>query len=292
MKKLLLSLSLVLAFGSTQAQNLITENFDVFPAAWTQTNQSAPVGASTWAQGGGTAFTPGGYNGGATSFALVNYNSTGNNGDISNWLITPIISLQNGDVVSFYTRQGGTAVSYADNMEVRISTNGGFTANPSGVEDVGDFSTLVVAINPEEAADGYPLTWTQYTYTVTGLPTATDCKVAFRYYIHDGGFLGTNSNIIGIDAFSVDRPLSTANFFASNFAVYPNPASNVLNIDAKNSGSINEMQLTDLNGRIVKSVKTTSVNNAQINIADLNAGVYFLKVTSNEGTGTTKVVKN
>jgi len=295
MKKTLLLLSAFLAIGTTQAQTLFSENFDTFTDletnGWQQTNQSSPVGLSTWAQGGGTAFATS-FNGAATSFALCNYNSTTGAGTISNWLITPSITLQNGDVVSFYSRQGGTVPSFADRLQLRISPNGDITTNPTGGSaDVGDFSILAVDINPNLTQTGYPLTWTRYSYTVTGLTDATACKIAFRYFVTNGGPDGSNSNIIGIDAFSVDRTLATQDFFASNFEVYPNPASNVLNIDSKGNVALTQLQLTDINGRIVKDVKATNVSN-QINISDLNAGVYFLKATSAQGVGTTKIVKN
>ena len=293
MKKILLSLSLVLAGVTAQGQNLFAENFDVFPATWTQTNQSSPVGASTWAQGGGTAFSSS-YNGGPTSFALVNFNSTTGAGIISNWLITPVINVKDGDVISFWSRQGGDVSQFPDRLEMRIASDWtAFSALPTGGSaGLGDFTNLAVAINPNLTVTGYPLTWTQYSYTVTGLPNATDIRVGFRYFVTDAGPAGNNSNIIGIDAFSVDRTLSTEAFFASNYSVYPNPATNVLNINTKGSTSLNQIQLTDINGRIVKTVNAGQVSETQINIGDLNSGVYFLKITSDLGVGTSKIIKN
>lgn len=298
MKKTLLSLFLLAATVS-QGQNLLTENFDTYTnlatAGWTSTNQSAPLGASTWAQGGGTAFTPGGYNGGATSFALCNYNSTtGGTGTISNWLITPVLNLQNGDVVTFYTRKGGTGAGtvYADRLELRMSS-AAIHANPStGAADVGSFTTLALSVNPDLTTTDYPFTWTQYSYTVSGLTGVTACKLAFRYFVTNGGPTGSNSDIIGIDALSVDRTLSTDDFFAKNFSVYPNPSTGILNLASKNNTAINTIQLTDLNGRVVKNIKANSVSETQINISDLTSGLYFLNVQTDSGSGTTKVVKN
>lgn len=298
MKKLLLSLSLVLAYGATQAQNLASENFDAFPATWTTTNQSAPVGTNLWGQptAAVAAFPGGAYNGTAnTSYAFANFNSTSNTvaGTISNWLITPTINIQNGDIVSFYTRKGltgGTTV-YADRMEVRLSTNGDFTQDPSlGATDVGDYTTLALSINPDLNTDDYPTDWTEYTYTVSGLSSATDCKIAFRYFVTDGGFTGNNSDYVAIDAFSVDRPLATDSFFASNYAVGPNPATDVVNVSTKNNNTINTVEITDVNGRVVKNV-TVNAATSQINVADLNSGVYFLKASSENGVGTSKIVK-
>lgn len=298
MKKTLLSLFLLAATVS-QGQNLLTENFDTYTnlatAGWTSTNQSAPLGASTWAQGGGTAFTPGGYNGGATSFALCNYNSTtGGTGTISNWLITPVLNLQNGDVVTFYTRKGGTGTGtiYADRLELRMSS-AGIHANPStGAADVGSFTTLALSVNPNLTTTDYPFTWTQYSYTVSGLTGVTSCKLAFRYFVTNGGPTGSNSDIIGIDALSVDRTLSTDDFFAKNFSVYPNPSTGILNLASKNNTAINTIQLTDLNGRVVRNINANSVSETQINISDLTSGLYFLNVQTDSGSGTTKVVKN
>ena len=308
MKKLLLSLLLIPFMGFSQ--NLYNYGFegttaDMITAGWQVTNQSSPVytGAPTWsipAAAPTTTFDSGAQAGTPTSFTLINYTSTGTSstagsGTISNWLISPEVSLKNGDVVSFYTR-GATyaavptpANTFPDRLELRISTNGSFTTLPSaGSEDVGDFTTLAAEVNPDLELTGYPATWTQFSYTVTGLPDLTACKVAFRYYVTDGGPSGANSNIIAIDSFNVDRPLATDSFFAQNFSAFPNPATNVLNIANKSNSAINSIQITDMNGRTVKQVKGMV---EQINISELNAGVYFLKVTSNQGTGTTKIIK-
>lgn len=291
MKKILLSISFILTFGVASAQNLATENFDVFPTTWTLTNQSSPVGASTWAQGGGTAFSPGGQAGGATSFALCNFQSTTGAGTISNWLITPTYNLQNGDIVTFYSRKGGTSAPpvYPDRMEVRLnSTDVTAVGNPVGVNGVGAFTTLALTINPNLNATDYPFVWTQYSYTVSGLTGVVSCKIGFRYFVTDGGPSGNNSDIIGLDTFSVDRTLGTADFFKSNFSLYPNPSNSVINISNPNSLEITSANISDVNGRIIKEVNSSVQS---LNIGELNAGVYFLKVVTANGQGTTKFVK-
>ncbi len=77
--------------------------------------------------------------------------------------------------------------------------------------------------------------------------------------------------------------------FASNFSVYPNPATNVINV-ANSADVINNVTITDLNGRTVKQV-TSGVNEAQINISDLAQGVYILNASSNDKSFTQKIVK-
>ncbi|WP_309641060.1 T9SS-dependent choice-of-anchor J family protein [Flavobacterium sp.] len=282
---------LILVSSASQAQTLLTENFDTFPVTWTKTNQSQPVGTSNWQQGNVSSFG-GGFNGGATSYTAVNYNSvaSGMSGTISNWLISPIVSLKDGDVIKFYTRAGANFSSTPDRLELRLSTVGSSTINPStGSSDLGSFTYLAVSVNPLLAPNVYPVTWTEYTYTVGSLPDATDCKLAFRYFVTNGGPTGANGNAIWVDALTVNRVLSTDTFFKSNFSVFPNPTSNVLNITNNSDSAINNIQVTDINGRIVKEVK---INTNQINISELNAGVYLLKISTDNGTGTTKIVKS
>ncbi|WP_339887662.1 choice-of-anchor J domain-containing protein [uncultured Flavobacterium sp.] len=295
-KTLLLCALLVSAFSN--AQNLITEGFDTYAnlatAGWLATNQSSPLGASTWAQGGGTAFATGGQAGGATSFALCNFNSTTGAGTISNWLITPVLNLQNGDVVTFYSRTGGTSSPFPDRLEVRLNTTDATVGgNPSGATGVGAFTTVALTINPNLTTTGYPLTWTQYTYTITGLTGIVASKIGFRYFVIDGGPDGSNSNIIGLDSFSVDRPVaSTQSFFANNFSIYPNPANNVLNLSVKNGLAINEITMVDINGRTVKTITNSLNSEMEINVSDLTSGVYMLNVKTDEGVATSKFVKN
>ncbi len=306
MKKLLLSFSMILALGSAQAQNIFNFGFEgttanmYSTAGWVGTNQSTPVytGAPVWgipATAPTTTFAGGAQAGTATSFALINYTSTGTSstagsGTISNWLISPIIVVENGDVVSFYTRIGrNAAAAFADNLELRFSTDGAFTTVPStGATDVGSFTNLAVAVNPNLDLVSYPTSWGQFTYTFTGLTGPTEVQLAFRYYVPDGGPAGNNSDIIGIDTVSVDRPLSTDSFFSGNFTATPNPTSDILKITNNTNVSVNSIEVTDMNGRVVKQVKGMV---DQINVAELNAGVYFLKIASDKGTGTTKIIK-
>lgn len=289
MKKTLLTLSLILTFGFTQAQNLITENFNVFPppAGWQMINTSVPVGSTNWFIGNPTTFPS--QAGATNSYIGANFNNTTGDNTISNWLITPFVSLMNGDVISFWSRTV-TTPQFPDRLEMRISTAP--SGDPSGNTGVGTYTTLALTINPNLTLTDYPNAWTQYLYTVTGLPTATQCKVAFRYFVTNGGPAGLNSDFIGIDTFSIDRTLSTDNFFASNFSIYPNPVADVLNIATKNGATIESAQVLDINGRIVNQTNVLGSDSIQINVSDLTSGVYFVKVQSELGVGTSKIIKN
>ena len=188
-----------------------TESFDDISllggSGWVIQNNSTPVGSISWFQGTATTATPtpgpfNSYTGAANSYIGVNFNSTGSTGTISNWLITPNRTLRNGDVFTFYTRKptiGAGQTDYPDRLEVRLSTNGASTNVGSGAAGLGDFTTLLLSINPTLTTNVYPQVWTQFTITISGLPAPTSGRIAFRYFVTGAGSLGTNSDYIGID---------------------------------------------------------------------------------------------
>jgi uncharacterized repeat protein (TIGR01451 family) len=65
-------------------------------------------------------------------------------GTISNWLLTPVLNLNDGDTVSFWT--GSTASTFPDRLEVRMSTNGwaDFTITVTNTGDV-DLKNVTVS---------------------------------------------------------------------------------------------------------------------------------------------------
>ena len=66
---------------------------------------------------------------------------------------------------------------------------------------VGDFTTLLLDINPTYTLTGYPVVWTQFSVTISGLGGPTAGRLALRYFVENGGPDGENSDYIGIDTF-------------------------------------------------------------------------------------------
>jgi hypothetical protein len=203
--------------GTAGAADL-TESFDAWPpSGWATQNNSSPVGgqAQGWFVGTATTASPdpgpfNAFNGAANAYAAANFASTaGSNGAISSWLITPLQSgVTQGDTVSFYTRKptiGPGQTDFPDRLEVRVST-GGACSPGSTASGVGDFTTLLVSVNPELTTGIYPQTWTMFTATLPPMPPTTGC-VGFRYFVTGGGPTGTNSDYIGLDQVELrDQP--------------------------------------------------------------------------------------
>lgn len=82
-----------------------------------------------------------------------------------------------------------------------------------------------------------------------------------------------------------------SNVIASKFSISPNPANDVVSVSNGDSMFVNEISITDLNGRTVKKVSFDNVAIAQVNVSDLASGMYIMNVTSDKGTATKKFVK-
>lgn len=113
---------------------------------------------------------------------------------------------------------------------------------------------------------------------------------------------GTNSGVIGIqdqvEDFTTPAPgpncVLSANYFENSdmFKVYPNPTNNNLNIRILNySGKLN-IQLFDINGRIVldQNMNDFNIENT-VNIQKLQSGIYMLKIEGENLNYTQKVIK-
>lgn len=306
-KYLLIGLFLNLAFADAQTTNVYSYGFDTaFASDWVITNQSASANAtSVWTKaayttastatnsifGSGVGGVPVGQAGGANSFALVNFTSTTGSGTISNWLITPTISVKDGDVISFYSRKGTDGTTdYPDRLELRYSTAATTVVPSTGSTDVGSFTSVGVTINSALAAGFvYPKTWTQYSFTITGIgATPIPVKFGFRYFVTNGGTTGANSDIIGIDTFSVDRAtlaVSEVTNKKSSLSLFPNPATDFVSF--KTDSKINSVSVVDLTGRNVN----VKFENNKVDVRNLSSGTYILNIKTEDGILTEKFVK-
>ena len=302
MGKILLSACLaVYSFANAQT-NVYSYGFDTdFGTDWTRTNQSTapPATPTLWSKatytaqttsifGSGIGGVPSGQAGGQNSFALVNYTST-NTGTISNWLITPTVNVQDGDVVTFYTRKGTDGTTdYPDRLELRYSSAATTVVPSTGPTDVGSFTNLGVSVNPNQAVGFvYPQTWTQYTFNITGVgSTPVPVKFAFRYFVTSAGPSGTNSDIIGIDSFQVTRStMATGEVSRNKLSVYPNPTTDFIKIDG--AYKLQSVAVYDMSGRKV----AVAVKGNTVDVTSLSNGTYIIDIETDSGNVSEKFIK-
>jgi hypothetical protein len=177
------------------------------PGDWSVVNNSDPVGQNSWTDGPVSYRSSFPAQSGST-YAAVDAASGSGTATLSNWLITPVMTLSVGDVISFYTRTVDTP-TFADRLQLNLSTSGSSTDVGTTSTSVGVFTTTLLDINPTYKLTGggsYPSTWTQFTVQS---PVSGTGRLAFRYFVEDGGPSGDNSDYIGVDTISV-TPASTS----------------------------------------------------------------------------------
>jgi len=91
--------------------------------------------------------------------------------------------------------------------------------------------------------------------------------------------------------------VSKVNLNKTSLNVYPNPASSQINFSFNFAANTDaDLRITDISGRVVKSI-TLGKQNAgnktfNIDVADLNNGMYFMELTTNQSRGVAKFSKN
>jgi len=77
------------------------------------------------------------------------------------------------------------------------------------------------------------------------------------------------------------------------FIIFPNPASNILNLDwyENLSSKMQEISIINSEGMTVKKIHNFQTN-SNINIEDLNTGLYILKLRFDKSTVCRKFLKN
>lgn len=138
----------------------------------------------------------------------------------------------------------------------------------NGTYDFSGFATTAEAINAARLAMTDPANYTQQD-DITLAPYST--------------------NAAAIPAALNLMTLSTDEFTGRSFSLYPNPSNG--NITIRNAGvALQNITITDVNGRTVGSYEMNGVTgNADLSL-NLNTGMYFVKLTSDNASTTKKLI--
>lgn len=216
--------------------------------------------------------TPPIYGDGNTGKFMYTANSTTS---VSNqWAWSRGIRLEVGQTVTitFKTRAYTTAAA-ASTMSLDVVLNG---------QQSSTNLDIWLATITENNRNGY--TTRSVSYTADGSGT---------YFIgfHNISPIGTAGTLLFIDSLSITAtPLGVNSFSANDVLIYPNPANNIISISNSLNTVFESIEMTDLNGRVVKSEKINAPE-AQISISDLSVGVYLMKIKTGQGIATKKVIK-
>ena len=202
------------------------EEFDTaqraYDRGWRFINRSDEIGRRNWQNPDANSGVPFlSWSGTGNGYLWADYLSTASAaGTISNWAVSPELTMQNGDKIIFYTRTqlyffNGDSTDFVNRMQVRMNKTTSLYCGDG--TDPGDFTVPLLDINPfyyeflknaynnpsnplyQQARQAYPHVWTRFEATVSGLNGPTKGRFAFRYFTEEAGSNGRATSI-GIDS--------------------------------------------------------------------------------------------
>ncbi len=85
--------------------------------------------------------------------------------------------------------------------------------------------------------------------------------------------------------------LSTNEQLSAKFNLYPNPATNVVNITNNENMAVQQVTVYDIAGKLITTQNFNEQAEIQLNVENLASGTYMLHLQTNEGTTVKKLVK-
>lgn len=220
--------------------------------------------------------------------------------------------VQNGDTMKLFDRFNTVEVEITEGMNADIigfinySTNYGYQIYPRSDEDIiintivveqvadpvistypgGEFNFLQITCETEGADIYYTIDETTPTeedfHYTSPVPLQLNHMIIKAIAMKEGM---DNSNVVTFDYLGIiDRDFSVV--------IYPNPASDMLNITSTSDGQfmIDRVEVYNALGQIVKA-KDVNGTSTSMNIANLSDGRYIVKIISQLGTTATSIIK-
>ena len=177
--------------------------------------------------------------------------------DITNPTITcvenQVIDLNEGE--SFYTVQGTEF-------------------DPIGADDNCELASVLNDFNDAETLSGAEFPGG----TTTVVWTATDAA--------------GNTQTCSFDV-TVNAAVGISNLSQNGITIYPNPTNGILTVNFSKFSNFGKVgiAITDITGKTIKNFQINSFSNFQIDISHVQNGIYFLKIETENGVYTQKIIK-
>lgn len=138
-----------------------------------------------------------------------------------------------------------------------------------------------------------PNSWQELIFDFTGASSVSNTEIAVFFDIE------VNSDVVSdpeLNTFQIDdfvfgeyTTLSSSNFEITDLKIYPNPTTHLWNVSTNNE-RITLLEVYDITGKKVFSLQPQSVN-TQIDSSNLNSGIYILKLSTENGSVSKKLIK-
>ena len=101
-------------------------------------------------------------------------------------------------------------------------------------------------------------------------------------------FKANGNKPLNVDNIVVEQTLSVSSLEKFDFTFYPNPAQDILHISANEN--ISKIEIFNIMGKKVEEIKI-GLSQTQVQLSNLNTGVYFMKTYIGNNVGTSKLIK-
>jgi len=176
--------------------------------------------------------------------------------------------------VDLFVATGTSIVGKVFNLKT-VATTGGGAGEVEVPIDLGALSPAIV-----------PGTWYSFDKAYTAGQLAA---IAANPIMKEFGITSNLNNVVWYDNLYLWRaPLSTSDFSANAIKLYPNPATNVLNIES--ASTIEKVAIYNLLGQEVIS-QTPNSELVTIDVTNLQSGIYVVKSSINGNVSSTRFIK-
>jgi len=179
------------------------------------------------------------------------------------WMISPQLQLGDNSAFTFMAKSY-TADYGLEKFNVGVSTTG------MAPEDFTLLNSSVLEV---------PVAWTDQTFDIS----AYDGQLVYIAV----QCVSQDAFVFMIDNLMVSSTVGIEENEMSNISIYPNPATNLVNIES--DVQINSIQIINYTGQVVYNQQTSGTN-VQVNTNDFSAGVYFVNISTSEGTAIHKLL--
>lgn len=193
----------------------------------------------------------------------------------NDWLISPLMQLGTGNVLSFWVKNLSNCYGN-ERYRVAIYSGSGTPTSPTEFTVIGGTPTA------------YSASYPNWGVRIVNVPASFENQQV-RFAIQ---CVSADAYLFMVDDFKVTATtLSINENLNAKFSMYPNPATSVISIANTDKIGVNAVTVSDVNGRIMKTVELGGVDTADINVADLASGIYFVNIASENGIATKKFIK-
>src|SRR5690554_1090622 len=181
----------------------------------------------------------------------------------------------------------GEAANDSSGISISLSSNGSVVAiGAAGNDDAGNFSGHVRVYQNTSNS------WSQVGSDIDG-------EEALDFFGENVSLSGSGSTLIVgaktpttsntkkgyAKVYDLSGVLSSDKFTKINFTVYPNPATEVLNIEFQGDVALENVTIYNNLGQRIKTITHNTVD-----VSTLAKGLYFVEVTTNQGKASKKVI--